>query len=145
MFLLPEPIRRLFKKRPETEDDFRIFSSDQALVVTVRKLASQQGRSEEEVLTEFAKAGQDLFFNNHTLEESWDALSGREQEVLALVCLGYRNHEVAEMLVISHQTVKSHLQNIFHKFGLRSTKELRSALRNWNFQDWWEARHTGGA
>ena len=81
MFLLPKSIRRLFKKKPETEDDFRIFSSDEALVVTVRKLASQQGRSEEEVLTEFAKAGQDLFFNNHTLVESWDALSVREQEV----------------------------------------------------------------
>ena len=143
MFLLPEPIRRLFKKK--TEDDFRIFSSDEALVVTVRKLASQQGRSEEDVLTEFAKAGQDLFFNNHTLEESWDALSAREQEVLALVCLGYRNHEIASILVISHQTVKTHLQGIFHKFDLRSTKELRGALKNWNFQDWWERRHRGGA
>ena len=142
MFLLPEPIRRLFKKK--TEDDFRIFSSDEALVVTVRKLASQQGRSEEDVLTEFAKAGQDLFFNNHTLEENWDALSGREQEVLALVCLGYRNHEIASILVISHQTVKTHLQSIFHKFDLRSTKELRGALKNWNFQDWWGRRHMGG-
>lgn len=138
MFLLPESFRRLLKKRPE--DDFRIFSSDEMLVQTVRKLASQQGRSEEEVLTEFAKAGQDLFFNDTSLQEHWDMLTLREQEVLALVCLGYRNLEVAGMLVISHQTVKSHLQNIFHKFGLRSTKELRHALRNWNFQDWWESR-----
>jgi DNA-binding NarL/FixJ family response regulator len=142
MFLLPPFIRRLFQKKPATDDDFRIYSSDQALVVIIRELAQKQGRSEEEVLTEFARAGQDSLFNHDTLMECWDSLTDREQEVLALVCLGHRNYEIAELLMVSHQTIKSHLQNIFYKFNLRSTKELRRALKDWQFQGWWDARHS---
>jgi DNA-binding NarL/FixJ family response regulator len=141
MFLLPPFLRRLFRKDQETDDDFHIYFSDQALVVTIRKLAQEQGRSEEEVLTEFAKAGQDLFFNQDTLAACWDSLSAREQEVLALVCLGHRNYEIAEVLSLSHQTVKTHLQNIFNKFDMRSTRELRRALQGWQFREWWDARH----
>jgi len=139
MFLLPPFLRRLFEK--PAQDDFRIFSSDQALVVTIRELASQQGRSEDEVLTDLARAGQDFLLNNEALAACWDSLSGREQEVLALVCLGYRNYEVAEVLGISPPTVKTHLQGIFHKFELRSIKELRRALKGWQFQQWWDEHH----
>ena len=142
MFLLPAHIRRLFQKRQETDDDFRIFFSDQELVMTVREVARKQGRSEEEVLTEFVQAGRDLFFNRDALTACWESLTEREKEVLALVCLGQRNHEIAALLMVSHQTVKSHLQSIFHKFNLRSTKELRSALKDWQFQDWWDSRHS---
>lgn len=142
MFLLPPFMRRLFQKKQKTDDDFRVFSSDQALVTTIREIAQKQGRAEEEVLTELARAGQDLLFNQDTLIACWDALSAREQEVLALVCLGYRNYEIAELLAISHQTIKTHLQNIFNKFDMRSAKELRRALQGWGFQKWWQERHS---
>lgn len=74
--------------------------------------------------------------------ECWESLTAREQEVLALVCMGRHNHEIADLLAISHQTIKSHLQNIFYKFDLRSTKELRRALKDWQFQNWWDSHHT---
>ena len=32
----------------------------------------------------------------------------------------------------------AHLQNIFAKFNLRSSKELRLVLKDWNFAEWWE-------
>ncbi len=142
MFLLPPSLRRLFQKKQETDEDFRIFFSDHELVMTVREVAQRQGRSEEEVLIEFAKAGRDLFFNQDVLMECWESLTAREQEVLALVCMGRHNHEIADLLAISHQTIKSHLQNIFYKFDLRSTKELRRALKDWQFQNWWDSHHT---
>src|SRR5690349_10400072 len=86
MSLLPPFLRRLFQKKQQADDDFRIYFSDQELVLIIREVAQEQGRSEEEVLTEFAKAGQDSLFNNDdTLTESWDSLTEREQEVLALV------------------------------------------------------------
>lgn len=141
MFLLPPFIRRLFENKEEPEDDFRIFFSDHELVMTVREVAKKQGRAEEEVLTEFAKAGRDLFFNEDSLVRCWESLTFREQEVLALVCLGYRNYEIASRLSVSHQTVKSHLQNIFYKFSLRSKKELRNALKDWQIQEWWQNHH----
>jgi DNA-binding CsgD family transcriptional regulator len=58
--------------------------------------------------------------------------------VVALIRLGYRNYEIAEMLVIAPETVKTHLQSIFNKFDLRSSKELRLALKHWDFREWWE-------
>ena len=72
------------------------------------------------------------------MEERWDSLSRREQQVVALICLGHRNYQISEILVIAPETVKTHLQNIFIKFNLRSSKELRLVLKDWNFAEWWE-------
>jgi ATP/maltotriose-dependent transcriptional regulator MalT len=47
-------------------------------------------------------------------------LSAREEEVLQLVAAGLRNREIATRLFISHKTVKTHLQNIYSKLGVRS-------------------------
>ena len=71
----------------------------------------------------------------------------QDEEIITLVrnsakqqgrCLGHRNYQIAEILVIAPETVKTHLQNIFTKFNLRSSKELRLVLKDWNFADWWE-------
>jgi DNA-binding NarL/FixJ family response regulator len=52
------------------------------------------------------------------------ALSPREEEVVRYVALGLRNAEVAEKLSISEQTVKTHLNSIFRKLGVRDRLEL---------------------
>jgi DNA-binding NarL/FixJ family response regulator len=51
-------------------------------------------------------------------------LSTREREVVALVCQGFRNKEIAEKMFISEQTVKNHLHNIFDKLGVSDRLEL---------------------
>jgi DNA-binding NarL/FixJ family response regulator len=51
-------------------------------------------------------------------------LTTRESEIVRQVSLGLRNFEVAERLRISEGTVKTHLNNIFHKLGLRDRVEL---------------------
>lgn len=48
-----------------------------------------------------------------------DALTERELEVLRAMASGWSNHEIAERLVISELTVKSHIGRIFTKLGLR--------------------------
>lgn len=137
MFLLPRRLRELFQKK-KGEDEPRIFLKDEEIVTLVRNVAQQQGRSEEEVMTDFTKAGWDQLQQENEMMERWDSLSQREREVVALICLGYRNYQIAEKLVIAPETVKTHLQNIFAKFNLRSSKELRFALKDWNFIEWWE-------
>jgi DNA-binding CsgD family transcriptional regulator len=52
------------------------------------------------------------------------ALSDREREVLRLVVTGARNHEIAERLSISDNTVKFHVSNLLRKAGARSRSEL---------------------
>ncbi len=51
-------------------------------------------------------------------------LTPREEEVLRYVAMGLRNAEVAEKLSISEETVKTHLNRIFRKLGVRDRVEL---------------------
>lgn len=137
MFLLPRRLRRLLEMKKGAEES-RIFLQDQEIITVVRKAARQQGRSEEEIIADLTKAGWDQLQQDIEMEERWNSLSHREQQVVALICIGYRNYQIAEILVIAPETVKTHLQNIFAKFNLRSSKELRLVLRDWNFSEWWK-------
>jgi DNA-binding NarL/FixJ family response regulator len=51
-------------------------------------------------------------------------LSNRETEIIRCVAAGLRNAEVAEHLSIGESTVKTHLNNIFQKLGIRDRVEL---------------------
>ena len=51
-------------------------------------------------------------------------LTGRETDIVRLVALGKTNAEVAEQLEITEGTVKTHLNNVFKKLGLRNRAEL---------------------
>ncbi len=54
------------------------------------------------------------------LEAPVEPLTGREVDVLRLVAQGYSNRAIAEQLVISIGTVKSHLKHIFAKLAVES-------------------------
>lgn len=51
-------------------------------------------------------------------------LSNRETEIIRCVAAGLRNAEVAQQLSIGESTVKTHLNNIFQKLGIRDRVEL---------------------
>jgi DNA-binding NarL/FixJ family response regulator len=57
-------------------------------------------------------------------QTSCEELTLREREVVRWVALGLHNAEVGRKLFISEQTVKTHLNNIFHKLGVRDRVEL---------------------
>jgi NarL family two-component system response regulator LiaR len=66
---------------------------------------------------------------NHPPEPG-DDLTAREREVLALMVDGLHNSDIAERLVVSRSTVKSHVSNILSKLGVSSRAEAISlALR----------------
>lgn len=48
-----------------------------------------------------------------------DLLTGRERDVLALIGEGHTNGEIAELLYVSEGTVKTHINHLFAKLGLR--------------------------
>jgi DNA-binding CsgD family transcriptional regulator/small-conductance mechanosensitive channel len=52
-----------------------------------------------------------------------DSLSDREREVLRLIGFGATNHEIAEKLIISEHTVKSHLRSILNKLNIRNRQQ----------------------
>ncbi|MBO0874938.1 MAG: helix-turn-helix transcriptional regulator, partial [Pseudonocardia sp.] len=55
-------------------------------------------------------------------------LSVRERDITALVCRGMSSKEISERLHITVNTVQEHLKSIFDKTGVRSRRELVSAI-----------------
>jgi two-component system, NarL family, nitrate/nitrite response regulator NarL len=51
-------------------------------------------------------------------------VSNREKEIVQLVVQGFHNKEIGVRLLISEQTVKNHLHNIFDKLGVSDRLEL---------------------
>ena len=55
-------------------------------------------------------------------------LSAREQEVLALLAEGKSLREVAQALVISEGTAKTHASHIYEKLGVRNKRDLQRVI-----------------
>ena len=65
----------------------------------------------------------DLGRGTATVDDPMARLSEREREVLALLAEGLRNREIAERLVISEPTVKTHVRHVLEKLRIRNRAE----------------------
>ncbi len=137
MFLLPPFLRQLFEEKQKGWNR-RVFSRDEQLVTKVKEIAVDQRRQEQEVYNDIIQAGMKVLQDKNAYAAIWDALSQREQQVTALTCLGYRSYEIADMLGVSYETVRTHSKHIYAKFGL-NRRELRLALKDWDFEEWLKA------
>jgi DNA-binding NarL/FixJ family response regulator len=55
-------------------------------------------------------------------------LTRREREVLVLVCRGADSRTIAEALVISPETARTHVQNVLSKLGVHSRIEAAALI-----------------
>lgn len=114
----------------------RYFEISESLQVTLSTLAEHEGRPEHEFANELLAAGLTQYFSVEEVWQKWEKLTPREQEVAALVCLGYTNRQAAVRLNVTPETIKFHVHNILEKFGLYSRSQLRQLLADWNFDAW---------
>jgi len=109
---------------------------DDDLLRSVRDLSAREGYQPDEmilILLDQAVKNRRQMDRTH---RSWDALSPREKQVAALVCAGLTGRQIAARLVISPETIKTHVRHILRKFNLSSRRELRRLLTDWDFSPW---------
>lgn len=61
------------------------------------------------------------------------ALTGRESEILALICAAKSNKEIARELDLSEKTVRNHATNIFAKLGVSTRQQAILKMRGMNW------------
>ena len=62
-------------------------------------------------------------------DEQFGQLSDREIEVLKFIAQGSTNQEIAQELILSLHTVKSHARNIYSKLGVKNRTEAVARAR----------------
>ena len=114
----------------------RLLQLDEELLHALGNLARQERRSEEEIAVRLLASSLEVHHQAAANIQHWEELSDREKEVVALVCLRYTNRQIAGILHLSPETVKTHVQHSLYKFGLRTKEELRILLNHWDFSAW---------
>ncbi|MFD8985378.1 response regulator [Streptomyces sp. NPDC059564] len=97
-------------------------------LTAVRAGATSLGRAAQERLVAAAVSGPPARSRPAGLP---DGLTAREGEVLTLIAEGHSNSEIARRLTIGESTVKTHINNLFAKAGVRDRAQaVRYAYRH---------------
>jgi len=124
----------------------RIVSRDRDRPITVvlnselgarlERLAESEKRSVLELVEQMLWTAADRRLSMNANTDPWQALTPREREAAALACMGYTNREIAGQMVISPNTVKTHMRHVLRKFSVSSKIELRRSQAEWDFAEW---------
>jgi DNA-binding NarL/FixJ family response regulator len=86
------------------------------LLKAIRKIHEGELWIDHQTLREVLRRNPDRHHDIH--------LTKKEIDILNFVCSGFTNKEIANRLFISEQTVKSHCNHLFKKFGVSSRLKL---------------------
>ena len=112
------------------------FHTDVELIQSLQAVADQEQRHTDEVANALLSSALAQWqAADHNLLQ-WRALTPREQDVTALICLGFTNRAIADRLEVSPETIKTHVRHILHKYAVSNKAELRQVLDDWDFSAW---------
>jgi DNA-binding NarL/FixJ family response regulator len=135
-----EATRQILAARPETEIVVLTTHADEASILDALRAGARGYLTKDAGLAEISRAIQaaanhqallDPVVQSRLLEAASgaarpapaqdlpDELTPREGEVLALIARGLSNREIADALVVSEATVKTHINHVFSKIGAR--------------------------
>lgn len=126
----------LWKQLCEVIDHSDKRNSGAALINEVRTLANDRGCAEDEIILGLLVQALKLNRHSEQTHRCWESLSQREKQVAALVCSGLTGRQTAAYLVLSPETIKTHVRHILRKFNLNSRRDLRNLLAEWDFSHW---------
>jgi DNA-binding CsgD family transcriptional regulator len=113
--------------RPAAADPLSIEVAED-LGVQLRRLAVVEGQPPEVLGRRLLARALEQEIRRARAERTLARLTARQQEVAWLAADGSTNRQIAEALVVSTETVKTHVANVLERLGLRSKAELRLLL-----------------
>lgn len=113
---------------------------DHKLAERLRKAAESCSLSTEELITTLLIRGLEEATRLRRIQNTLAQLTPRERQILQHVATGATNRQIAAALVISPETVKTHIRHILNKFSLSSKIELQILLAK---QDRCDSRAAG--
>ncbi len=106
------------------------------LLLALQLQAEQEQRPEDELVEELLS---DMLATRQVVDErflTWESLTGRQQEIVAMLCLSYSNPKIARHLGISINAVNRHVQKVLERFAVHDRTGLRQKLAYWDFSAW---------
>jgi DNA-binding NarL/FixJ family response regulator len=135
-----EATRQILAARPETEIVVLTTHADEASILDALRAGARGYLTKDAGIAEISRAVHaaanhqallDPIVQSRLLEAAGavarpapaahlpDELTPREGEVLTLIARGLSNREIADALVVSETTVKTHINHVFAKIGAR--------------------------
>ena len=94
-------------------------ASPEQLIAAIHVVAEGEAVLAPTVTRRVVEAFNQLPARQEELHDALETLTAREREVLTLLARGYSNAELAEHLVVSEATAKTHVRHVLGKLGLR--------------------------
>jgi DNA-binding CsgD family transcriptional regulator len=109
---------------------------DDDLLGSVQDLSVREGHPPDEMILILLDQAVKDRREMDRARSGWESLSPREKQVAAYVCAGLTGRQIAAQLVLSPETIKTHMRHILRKFNLSSRLELRRRLNGWDLSPW---------
>ena len=71
--------------------------------------------------------------------DSYSSLTEREKEILLQLSIGATNKEIADILCITENTVKTHVNNILNKLGVQNRHQAALYMMRNNIDELYES------
>jgi len=126
-----------FYRRSSRSNGRLILEINDDLSGLLRRTARACGQPVEAYTSELLRRGLEQESLQAQVQAILENLTPREQEVTWLTARGYTNRQIAKELVISPETVKTHIRHVLEKLGVRNKADLRLLLLNLGIR-WWE-------
>jgi DNA-binding CsgD family transcriptional regulator len=132
------PSKEVLPEAQGPRSDRLAFEIDGELSAQLSLTAHSRGQTIGGLIADLIARGLQQDGLRSQAEAALASLTPREQEVAWLTVRGHTNPQIAEALIVSPETVKTHVAHVLEKFGVRSKTELRVRLLDLGVR-WWEA------
>ena len=119
---LHHTFRRLLFRMLGGTDGQLLVSMDGETRKLLADFAEQSQMSPEEVAIHWLGLQASAYQQDQEVAQLWARLTAREQQVVALCCLEYSDHEIAAALEIAYGTARTYLYKAIDKLGINKNR-----------------------